>query len=273
MEDDFIVTAYCIISETLKQMGHQSHKLAQVSDAEVLTIAVVSARYFQSHHERALCLMVKTGYVGSLSVSRYNRRIHALADVLISVLEILIGLYSQGQVFVIDSVPAPVCKRVRARRCRKLKGKVFCGYCAAKKEKFFGWRLHLICDSQGMPVSYSLLEASRHDLTPLHELSFVLPQDAILYGDKGYLSAADAASLEQDTGVVLITPKRKNSKQQNTLSETFGLQRYRHRIETVNSQLESMGLQRLRARTNHGFFIKVHAALFALACSNLHELD
>ncbi len=62
-------------------------------------------------------------------------------------------------------------------------------------------------------------------------------------------------------------------KEQNTLSETFGLQRYRLGIETMNSQLESMGLQRLRARTNQGFFIKVHASLFALVCTNLHELD
>ncbi len=35
-------------------------------------------------------------------------------------------------------------------------------------------------------------------------------------------------------------------------------------IETVNSQLESQGLQRLRAHTNEGFDIKVHASLIAL---------
>ena len=273
MDDNFIVTAYCIISESLDKFGHQSHKLARLSDAEILTVAVVAARFFNSHQERALCLMIKTGYIRPLSASRYNRRLHALADVLEGVLDILAGLYSQGEVFVIDSVPAPVCKRVRARRYRKLRGKVYCGYCAAKKEKFFGWRLHLICDVRGVPVSYSLLEASYHDLTPLHELSFVLPREAILYGDKGYISAHDTASLAADTGVVLVTPKRKNMKEENTLSELFGLQRYRKRIETVNSQLESMGVQRLRARTNKGFFIKVSAALFALACTNLHELD
>lgn len=273
MDDSFIVTTYCIISDSLAQLDQQSHKLARLSDAEILTVAVVAAKFFDSHQERALCLLSKSGYIGHLSVSRYNRRIHALAGLLENVLDILTGLYTQGQVFVIDSVPVPVCKRVRARRCRKVKGKAYCGYCAAKKEKFFGWRLHLICDPYGMPVSYSLVEASYHDLTPLHELSFVLPQEAVLYGDKAYLSAKDAASLVEDTGVVLVTPKRKNMKEQNTLSEFFGLQRYRKRIETVNSQLESMGLQRLRARTNEGFFIKVKAALFALACSNLHELD
>ena len=62
-------------------------------------------------------------------------------------------------------------------------------------------------------------------------------------------------------------------KDEITLTEFFGLQRYRKGIETMNSQLESMGVQRLRVRTNEGFFIKVKASLFALACTNLHELN
>ncbi len=273
MDDDFIVTAYCIISDTLERSGHQTHKLAQVSDAEVLTVAVVAAKFFANHQERALCLMVKIGYLHPLSVSRYNRRLHALSSWLESVLNVLTHVFTQQRVFIVDSIPLAVCRRVRARRCKKVRGKAFCGYCAPKKEKFFGWRLHLICDARGVPVSYSLVEASYHDLTPLHELSYALPQGSVLYGDKAYLSAPDEASLQEACKVVLVTPKRKNMKEQNTLSEVFGLQRYRLGIETMNSQLESMGVQRLRARTNQGFFIKVHASLFALACTNLHELD
>ncbi len=46
--------------------------------------------------------------------------------------------------------------------------------------------------------------------------------------------------------------------------EVFILRLYRKGIETVNSQLESMGLEHLRARTNEGFEIKAHASLIAL---------
>ena len=87
------------------------------------------------------------------------------------------------------------------------------------------------------------MEASYHDLAPLHELSYGLPQGSVLYGDKAYLSAPDQASLQEACQVVLVTIERKNMKEQNTLSETFGLQRYRLDIETMNSQLESMGTQ------------------------------
>ena len=43
-----------------------------------------------------------------------------------------------------------------------------------------------------------------------------------------------------------------------------------HTIETVNSQLEKMGIERLDARTNAGFELKVHATLIALICTNMN---
>ncbi len=39
-------------------------------------------------------------------------------------------------------------------------------------------------------------------------------------------------------------------------------------IETINSQLEKMGLQRLHVRTNTGVALKVLASLIALALTN-----
>ncbi len=160
MDDSFIIAAYSIIADTLQSLGHESHPLATVSDPEVLTIAVVAAKYFQNHQERALSVMIGSGHVPRLSVSRYNRRLHALAAWLEGLLGLLSKLFNRGEVFIIDSLPVPVCRRVRARRCKKVKGKAFCSYCAAKKEKFFGWRLHLVCTPAGVPVSFALLEAS-----------------------------------------------------------------------------------------------------------------
>jgi len=63
-------------------------------------------------------------------------------------------------------------------------------------------------------------------------------------------------------------PRRREKMVPNTLAETFGLQRYRGRIETVNSQLEAWGVQRLHARTHEGWLCKVLASLFALFSVN-----
>ncbi len=55
----------------------------------------------------------------------------------------------------------------------------------------------------------------------------------------------------------------------NTWADDYDLRHYRKRIETVYSQLESMGLQRLHVRTNLGFDLKTWASLLALAFTNM----
>jgi hypothetical protein len=265
----WIITVFHIIDDMMETLGHHSHVLAQVPDSEVLTVAVVSAKFFQNHHERALGVLQATGYLsGQLSTSRFNRRLHALADWLPWLAEMVGETFATGEAFVIDSLPMPVCRRVRAWRCRKVRGRIYCGYCAAKNEKFFGWRLHLVCPAQGEPVRFTVLPASLHDLTPLHELADALPEGAHLFGDKGYVSAPDAAAILEACGVRVIARPRDNMEALDWADE-YDLRLYRHGIETVNSQLEKMGLEHLYARTTPGFMLKVNASMFALACSNL----
>ena len=270
MNDTVIITAYVIVDDVMRSLGHKSHALAQVSDAEVLTVAVAAAKFFHNNHESALGMLSKAGYLsGRLSTSRFNRRLHALSDWLPLILELLGELFAHGEAFVLDSMPLPVCKRARARRCRKVRGRDYCGYCAAKKEKFFGWRLHLVCTPAGLPVSFTVMPGGYHDLTPVHELTYALPGGASAFGDKGYNSAGDEATLLADTDVRLIPIRRKNMARHGWADE-FDLRRYRKVIETVNSQLERMGVEQLYARTNAGFDIKVHASLLALACTNIN---
>lgn len=278
MDDVKIITAYCIIADTMRQLGHKSHPLAGVSDEEVLLVTVVSAMYFHSNHERTLFVMYHMHYLSTpLSTSRFSRRVHSLAGWLEYITELVGQLYSQGEAFIIDSLPVPVCKSVRAYRCRKLLGphsRAYLGRCAAKKWSFFGWRLHLICTPFGVPVRFQMLPASFHDLTPIYELTFGLPDGASVYADKGYISASTKRALRPTArrphGVRLVAQHRKGMKP-NSFEEWCGMRLYpRQSIETANSQLVSMGIQSLHARTDQGFAIKVLASLLALACVNLH---
>ena len=270
MNDTYIVTTYVVIDDILKAYGFKDDCRAIGTAAEILTVGVVAAKYFQNHHERALCVLTRLGYVHGLSVSRFNRRLHALQDWLYGIVSLVAELYAQGEVFIIDSMPLPVVKRARASRCKKVRGKAFCGYCAAKKEKFFGWRLHLLCTADGLPVAFELLPGSYHDLTPIHELTSLLPEGATIYGDKAYNSADDEDSILRETGVRIVPARRKNMALQNSLADDNALRQYRHSIETLNSQLESMGVQHLHARTNPGLELKLLASLIALACLNMY---
>jgi hypothetical protein len=278
VDDLIIIATYEIIVETMRHLGHQSHCLARATDGDVLLVAVVAARYFQNNHERALCVLKGMRYITApLSTSRFSRRLHKLADWLELLLEAIGAIYAQEDVFIIDSLPVPVCQRVRAFRCRKLNarhphGRCYFHRCAAKKWNFFGWRLHLVVTPAGVPVAFQLLPAAWPDLTPIYELTVGLRHRASVYGDKAYICALVKRSLRPTTrrqGVDLVALHKKNMRP-NSLAERAGLRAYRHLIETANAQLESMGIQRLHARTNAGLAIKVLASLLALAVTNMN---
>jgi Transposase DDE domain len=185
MDATWILTAFVLIDTLMEHLEHRTDVRAQVPVSQVILIAVLSAKYFANQHERAVCILRESGYLsGWIALTRFNRRLQKLADWLSFIATSLGEIGLKGQVCVIDRLPVPVCRRVRARRCKKVRGREYCGYCAAKKEKFFGWRLHLICTPCGMPLSFQLVPAAFHDLTPLHELAVVLPPGARLFGDK-----------------------------------------------------------------------------------------
>lgn len=272
MNAEWIITVFVIIDDLMQQYEHHSDCRAQVSDSEILTIAVCAAKFCQNHHERAVVLMNQLGYLsgsGKISVSRFNRRLHKLADWLEFILAVISELHRKGDTFIIDSLPLPVCRRVRASRCRKVRGKAYCGYCAAKREKFFGYRLHLITNLAGVPVSFTILPASLHDLTPIHELTWLLPPWCQLLGDKAYNAQADENSIWQATAVRFV-PIRKANMSPNSFLERQALRQQRKVVESVNSQLERMGVERLYSRTNLGFDLKVHASLLAVTFSNAY---
>jgi hypothetical protein len=133
-----IIAAFVVIDTLMERLGHRTPPNpparggdwggAQVPDSEILTIAVVAAKYVGSHHERAAPMMRALGYLsGRISVSRFNRRLHQLADWMVWIPDVLGEVFTTGDVFIIDSLPLPVCRRVRARRGRKAPGRAFCG--------------------------------------------------------------------------------------------------------------------------------------------------
>jgi len=268
MNAPHIVTSYVVIDDVLELIGHTDDTRTRVSSAEILTVAIVAARYFQNHHERALCLLQQTGYLPKLSVSRFNRRLHALQDILLLIASLLGEMMATGNVFVIDTMPVPVCKRVRAARCRKVQGDDYLGYCASKRAYYCGWQLHLVCDATGVPVAFELLPARWDELTLVQDLLSLLPEGSVVVADKGYISDTDQ-QLSYINGRVRLVPKQRRNMRGNTTQDAELIRTHRSRIETVNSQLEKMGLQRLHARTNPGFALKVLASLLALTFTNI----
>src|SRR4051812_30753100 len=108
--DHLIVAVYVVLDDILRALGHRTDCRAQTSDSEVLTVGVIAACQFANHHERPLCVLKGLGYLSApLPISRFNRRFHALAHRLSAALDLLAAVFATGVVFVIDSIPLPVC--------------------------------------------------------------------------------------------------------------------------------------------------------------------
>jgi hypothetical protein len=65
-----------------------------------------------------------------------------------------------------------------------------------------------------------------------------------------------------------LVPTRKANMAPNERIDDMNLRDHRHVIENLNSQLESMGIERLHARTNPGLELKLHASLIAATVTN-----
>ncbi|MGQ9482609.1 transposase [Chloroflexus sp.] len=189
-----------------------------------------------------------------LQVSRFHRQRHRSSDVLELCLEARLERSRTGAAFIIDSLPVPVCQRARARRCRNVCDRAFCGLLCRQTGEVLRLAAPLIWTTQGQPVAVELLPGAYHDLTPISELTGDLSKDAALYSDKAYNDATGERFLLNDGGVRLVPIRKQNMKPHDRADE-YALRLDRKRIETVNSHLESIGLEQLKACTHRGFDI------------------
>jgi hypothetical protein len=263
MDALYIVATYVVLDDTLAAQGYQDDERASVTTAEILTVAVVAARFFQNHHERALCILQQVHALPRLSLSRFNRRLHQALPVFEALLEWLTPRLAQPWLGIIDTLPIPVCKRARAERCKKVQGKAYWGWAPAKKEWFYGFRLHWLCDPSGIPLAFVLAPATWHELTLVHDLTADLSPHSCVLGDAAYVSRKEQ-QLAWDAGRIYLIAQHHQHMRPNLPEEQALLSRYRKQIETAHSQLEKMGVQRLHVRSLSGLVLKLLAALFAL---------
>ena len=60
---------------------HKEHPQAKMSDAEVMTAALVAARYFGGNQQTACAVLKTLGYIPNmLGHSRFDRRLHRISE-------------------------------------------------------------------------------------------------------------------------------------------------------------------------------------------------
>jgi hypothetical protein len=266
--DTRIVAVFCLIDDMLKALRHYEDPQCQTSDAEVMTIAIIAALYFAGNFEKARVYLHEHGYIPKmLTKSRFNRRLHRIADLFLTLFSLLGETWkelNENSIYVVDSFPVASCDNYRIYHSHLYRGEEWRGYQASKKRYFYGLKIHLLITEHGQPVEFFLSPGSYSDTSALKAYSFDLPEGARVTGDKAYTDYV-IEDVMNEANVSLCPLRKKNSTRPVPPWVHYLMSSYRKMVETTGSLIEQLLPKHIHAVTARGFEIKV--ALFVLACS------
>lgn len=245
----------------------------KLSDCQIIALAI-TAESIGIDSENYLFGKLKSDYLADfpqlIDRSNFNRRKKLLLPYIGRLNEHLAHLLNQGeQVYIIDSIPVPICKIAREKSskvCREnFETAPDKGYSAVSQSWYFGYKLHLVTSVRGVFYSMDLSKASVHDIHYLQDVKHSGLKDCTLIGDKGYLSKTVQLDLFTSKNIQLATPKRSNQKDKVYFEPVF--KRYRKRIETLFAQLcDQFMLKRNYAKSLLGLSSRILTKLTAVTC-------
>lgn len=244
---DFFLVSYVIIDDIYHKIIPDSIRFrrnyteSKLSDSEIITLAIVGEIHSISS-EKAWFNYVRKNlkdlFPNLSHRTRFNRTRRNLESV-INAIRNEIGNYlgyNQSDFYIVDSMPIPVCGFGRAHFSKRFKDIATYGYCASKKETYYGLKLHAAVTLDGYITNIELTAANVDDREILWEL---IPNayQTIVLGDKGYIGDRIAQELKSEKGMTLLALKRSNSKSPYPKDLRNWISKHRRRIETSFSQL------------------------------------
>jgi len=192
--------------------------------------------------------------------SNFNRTLHKLTDLIAELfrqLGLIFKHLNLSSSYLIDSFPVAVCKNIRIRGAKIVKGENHRGYNASKREYFYGFKVHVITTAQGIPVEYLVTGGSVHDNTALQGMDIDLPAGSDLYGDSAYMNQDQKTLLCDFQGITLKAATKKNSVVRNTWAEELENRYYRKQIEHTFADITAKFPKKIHAITAAGFLLKI----------------
>ncbi len=236
------------------------------SDSEVITLSLAQ-HWLGVPDEREFLRRVKNDWLPLfprlVSQSQFNRRARNLCWLINRMRQHLVerlgvvGTPCQ----LIDGTPVQLRHWRRYGRGHLLLPEAALGHCAAKKETYYGFRLLALTTLDGIITDFDLFPANLDERECALDLLDGRRGLAVL-GDKGFLDHKRQALLQEDQGLLLLTPKRNNQKEQNAPAWDALMNRARRLIETVFAQAkDTFSLERVGARSVWGTLSRIIAKI------------
>lgn len=253
---DLLLVVFCLIDDQLKDLLAGRRLRAHgprptLDDAEVLAIEIVGEllglgddsalyRHFRADHAAefpALARVHRTTFVRQAANTCWlKRRVQA---------RLARRLVDPRAPWLVDSLPLPICRFRRARRCRRFGDAAAWGYDPVAQKPYYGLRLHLRTTPEGVITAYQLAPADAAETEVIWELAPAAIGTAV--GDRNYWSPSTREAFEA-AGGRLVAPY-KMARYDKDRRRSAELLRLRRRIEvTIGQLVERLGCRRTKAR-------------------------
>lgn len=270
--DTQIILIYCLCDDLLKAMQHHEDKQCLMSDAEVMTVALVAALHFRGNFALAGRMLHTHGYLPVLlEKSRFSRRLHRIKRMFLTLFALLgehFKAMNEEAVYLIDTFPIAACDNYRIPRSKRYTGEAYRGCQASKKRYFYGLKVHLLVTANAEPVEFFLTPGSVSDVKGLDYFDFDLPEGAQIMGDKAYTNY-ELEDVLKEADLHLLPMRKYNSKRPFPPWMRYLQAHFRKAVETTGSLLERLLPKSIHAVTAEGFELKLVLFVLALSISRL----
>jgi len=253
------------------------------SDSEMLTL-MLAIDFFEFTSERRYHAFIAANYLdlfpNLLDQSQYNRRARSLRYLLNELRQTWatdLGVQWEKH-FLLDPTPVIVVGYRRDKSHSDFRGSADYGRCAARRLKYFGYKLVMLTTLDGTPYSFELVPAHTDERDAADEILETLPLGSNVWSDKGFIGE-DWQADWQAQGVYVWTAQRENQQPQNPPQFDQLLNQIRERIEGAFDLLKEGGrsVERTLAITVEGvcarIIAKISSVTFRLFLRKFYGID
>lgn len=255
--EDLIITTFCFIDDELQQVikGETLRRGGfepQLTDSEMITMEIIAEflnidtdkgtwEYFCDHW---LDLFPNLG--SRANFAKHAANLWRIKQMIQKNLAKKMGAFCDT-IHLADGLPIPVCKFARANFSRIFDGDASYGYCASKKETYYGFKGNVSISSEGIITGITVTAANIDERESLWEV--VDDIHGLLIADKGLIAVDFQQEFNQTTGIQLQTAVRSNMQETRSDAALHWLVSTRRLVETVIGQLtDRFNIEKVRAR-------------------------
>jgi Transposase DDE domain len=271
---DALLTALYVRVDDLLPRRQGPGRPPRISDAELIALAV--AQMFLGIPNDRKFLAFARWRLGHLfpylpKQPGYNKRLRALTPAIARVithLAVCSPSFCDG-LRLLDSTPVPCGQSRETARRSELAGSAAYGYCRSHSRYFWGFRLYLLCASDGMPIRFELAPANVPERQVAQEMLHGLQLEGYtVLADKGF-AGEEFEQIMAGLGARFLRPDRKDEPRRNG-----SLGPVRQWIESVFWTCKGqLTLEAHGGRTLPGLCTRIAIRLLALAAGLVHNQD